>query len=97
LASKSIAPIFQSPLPKPVTPRKTDAHGPKHQGSDPLTFEGQAWSGYAKYQEHPDAKRLVANNEWRMANTAANAEVFIEGYYQNSRCVLAVTRWQAGG
>jgi hypothetical protein len=83
LPGKAVAPIF-SPHSKSITLAKPICR-PEDVGSDPITFEGQSINGYAKYQEHPDAKRLVKDNEWRLANTAANGEGFIEGYYQNSR------------
>lgn len=55
-------------------------------GTDPSAFEDLPYNGYAKYQEHPDAKRLVNDERWRKEHTAAN-EGFIDGYYQNSRSV----------
>ncbi len=86
IVSKPIAPIF-SPYRKPINPSKV-MEGPNDVGSDPITFDGESMNGYARHQEHPDGKRLIKDNEWRLANTAANGEGFIEGYYQNSRQVV---------
>ena len=52
--------------------------------TDPITFEGAAWMGYAKNAENKEAKRLMQNGEWREQNTAVS-EHFLEGYYKNSR------------
>lgn len=57
--------------------------------TDPMTFDQTIASGYAKYEENKDAKRLMQSEEWRGLHTAVN-EGFLEGYYQNSRYVTTV-------
>lgn len=49
--------------------------------------EENPWANYFKFEENPDAQRLMKDEEWQKKNTAQAGNEFIEGYYQNSRCV----------
>jgi len=62
--------------------------------TDPATKEQAARiPGYARDKSNPTAQRVMANPEWRSANTAV-APDFIEGYYKNSRLHHLAT-WKA--
>jgi DNA repair protein REV1 len=91
-----LAPVFTkspAPVPPPAPPDVTAEQGLQYPRDAPLpttdqrAFERAAAMGwYATRTENPDAKRLMKSAEWREQHTAAN-EGFLEGYYQNSRCV----------
>ncbi|KAF6758150.1 hypothetical protein DFP72DRAFT_1064874 [Ephemerocybe angulata] len=48
------------------------------------TKEAAAVPGYASAVSNPNARRAMANPEWRKAHTSVSAD-FIDGYYKNSR------------
>ncbi|KAJ3517687.1 hypothetical protein NMY22_g13908 [Coprinellus aureogranulatus] len=53
--------------------------------SDPKSFADAALvPGYAADISNPNARKAMANPEWRKAHTSVSAD-FIEGYYKNSR------------
>jgi hypothetical protein len=86
--TKSPAPAAHHPQPDPAaepgSPYPRNAPPPT---TDQRAFErAHAMGWYATRTENPDAKRLMKSAEWREQHTAAN-EGFLEGYYQNSRCV----------
>lgn len=61
--------------------------------TDPITFEGATWIGYAKGAENKEAKRLMQNQQWREENTAVS-DKFLEGYYKKSR-LHHLSTWKA--
>ena len=51
------------------------------------------WEHYYSKESNTDAARLMKDQEWRLKNTAerGNEGGFIDGYYQNSRCVRSTS------
>lgn len=45
------------------------------------------WANYFKFEQNPDAQRLMKDDTWQQKHTAQAGNEFIEGYYQNSRSV----------
>jgi hypothetical protein len=43
------------------------------------------WANYFKFEENPDAQRLMKDDAWQQKHTAQAGNDFIDGYYQNSR------------
>lgn len=92
-----LAPVFTkspAPVPHQAAPNPADVPGSPYPRDAPTpttdqrAFErAKAMGWYATRTENPDAKRLMKSAEWREQHTAAN-EGFLEGYYQNSRCVF---------
>jgi DNA repair protein REV1 len=69
---------------KPLITSTTDPGTPEQASRVP---------GYAAHASNPNAKRAMADPEWRSAHTSA-APDFIEGYYKNSRLHHLAT-WKA--
>jgi len=68
--------LLQGNKPPPADPLYT---------TDPKTKADAARvPGYAADRSNPNAQRVMANPEWRKANTSVSSG-FIEGYYKNSR------------
>ena len=64
----------------PVKPAQDPLYKP-----DPVTSaEGSSIPSYASDISNPNARKAMANPEWRKAHTSVSAD-FIEGYYKNSR------------
>lgn len=88
------APIFANMSPRSIrtiaAPTKADA---PPSTTDPSTFEGLLWNGYARNEENQGAKRLMQDSGWREQHTAAS-EGFIQGYYQRSR-LHHLSTWKA--
>ena len=62
--------------------------------TDPVTKADAARvPGYAADKSNPNAQRVMANPEWRKANTSISSG-FIEGYYKNSR-LHHLSTWKA--
>ncbi|PPQ63029.1 hypothetical protein CVT24_005975 [Panaeolus cyanescens] len=96
----SLTDLTQEPeAPSSAQPR-TSFLQPKKPIPDPLYVTDPATKadaarvpGYAADKSNPNAQRVMANPEWRKANTSASSN-FIEGYYKNSRLHHLAT-WKA--
>jgi len=72
---------------KPPAPDPLYVADPKPKG------EAKAIPSYAADISNPNARRAMANPDWRKAHTSVSAD-FIEGYYKNSRLHYLST-WKA--
>jgi len=86
---------FQPPTTSraPISQNKSHVPDPLYT-TDPVTkVDAARVPGYAAEKSNANAQRVMADPEWRKANTSISSS-FIEGYYKNSR-LHHLSTWKA--